>query len=513
MVVDRSRGITFVNQAAETLTGLSARNMLTRDSDDLFHANGWLLAMIDKSLGPDESTSRAENNFVRRRGKRVPVSALVSPLRDQDGGVAGSVLLLRDRTLRQAMEDDLRRSDRLALLGKLAAGLAHEIKNPLGGIKGAAQLIRVEVAHDASLLENTDIMIREVDRVNQLLDQLLDLARPAGLHLEALNVHELLEHVLGLEVHSAAAAKVCIERSFDPSLPFIVGDRSRLIQVFLNLVENAFQANPTCMTVATRMETEFSLRTERSSATKFVTVDIRDDGTGIDEEDLPDIFSPFFTRKRRGTGSRARHLRPHRQGARGTAESGKPPGRGIGIQGLPARPTELAFMEQGRILLVEDEESLSPGAPEGPGAPGVLGCGHRHGTGRVPTAGGVGLRCRPSGHRAPGRRRTDAARLRQGSRPADPVHRHDRAKHHAQRHRGHEVRRLRLSHQALRPRRPHGGGGTGPGPEAPQPGAQRPQGGSQEEIRARRQHDRHQRGHAGRSSRPSDRWPAPTPRS
>lgn len=302
MVVDCSRGVAFVNQAAETLTGLSARNMLTRDSDDLFRANAWLLAMIDKSLGPDESTSRAENNFVRRRGKHVPVSALVSPLRDQDGGVAGSVLLLRDRTLRQAMEEDLRRSDRLALLGKLAAGLAHEIKNPLGGIKGAAQLIRAEVAHDASLLENTDIMIREVDRVNQLLDQLLDLARPAGLHVEALNVHEVLEHVLGLETHAAAAARVRIQRSFDPSLPFIVGDRGRLIQVFLNLVENAFQANPTCMTVATHMETEYSLRTDRSSATRFVTVDVRDDGTGIDEEDLPDIFSPFFTRKRRGTG-------------------------------------------------------------------------------------------------------------------------------------------------------------------------------------------------------------------
>lgn len=302
MVVDTSRGVAFVNQAAETLTGLSARTMRTRNSDDLFHANGWLLALIDKSLGPDESTSHAENDFVRRRGRRVPVSALVSPLRDQEGGVAGSVLLLRDRTLRQAMEEDLRRSDRLALLGKLAAGLAHEIKNPLGGIKGAAQLLRAEVAHDPSLLENTDIMIREVDRVNQLLDQLLDLARPVGLHVEPLNVHEVLEHVLGLEVRTAAAAKVRIRRSFDPSLPFIMGDRGRLIQVFLNLVENALQARPTCMTLATRIETDFSLRTDRSNPTKFVTIDIRDDGTGIDEEDLPDIFSPFFTRKRRGTG-------------------------------------------------------------------------------------------------------------------------------------------------------------------------------------------------------------------
>lgn len=302
LVVDRSRGVSFVNQAAETLTGQSARKLLTRASGDLFHANPWLLDMIDKSLGPDESTSRAESEFFKPRGERVPVSALVSPLRDADGRLAGSVLLLRDRTLRQAMEEDLRRSDRLALLGKLAAGLAHEIKNPLGGIKGAAQLIRAEAADDPSLLENTDIMIREVDRVNQLLDQLLDLARPAGLHMEPLNVHELLEHVLGLEVRSAAAAGVRIRRAFDPSLPAVLGDRSRLVQVFLNLVENALQARPACVTVTTRMETDFFWRTGDSRAARFVSVDFQDDGSGIDEDDLPDIFSPFFTRKRGGTG-------------------------------------------------------------------------------------------------------------------------------------------------------------------------------------------------------------------
>ena len=305
LVVDRSRAVSFTNQAAETLAGLSARKMLGRAAGDLFGANRWLLDMIEKSLGPDESTSRAENDFFRPRGKRgkgVPVSALVSPLRDHDGAVAGSVLLLRDRTLRQAMEEDLRRSDRLALLGKLAAALAHEIKNPLGGIRGAAQLLRSEVAHDPSLAENTDIMIREVDRVDQLLDQLLDLARPAELRLEPLNIHEVLEHVLGLEAHTAGAASVRIQRSFDPSLPPVAGDRGRLVQVFLNLVENALQAAPARMTVTTCMETDFSLRTGRSRHTRFVRVDIRDDGAGIEEADLPHVFSPFFTRKRRGTG-------------------------------------------------------------------------------------------------------------------------------------------------------------------------------------------------------------------
>ncbi len=304
VVVDCARRVAFVNQAAETLTGLSARSLLARDAGDLFRANAWLVDMIDNSLGPDEGTSRAENDFVKPPRGKVPVSALVSPLRDRGGQVSGSVLLLRDRALRQAMEEDLRRSDRLALLGKVAAALAHEIKNPLGGIMGAAQLIRAEVTHDASLVENTDIMIREVERVNQLLDQLLDLARPAGLRLEPLNVHELLEHVLRLEAPAAASASVRIQRCFDPSLPPITGDRDRLIQVFLNLVKNALQAMSEggCLTVATHMETDFPLRTGHAASTRFVRVDISDEGAGIDEADLPHVFSPFFTRKRRGTG-------------------------------------------------------------------------------------------------------------------------------------------------------------------------------------------------------------------
>jgi len=110
--------------------------------------------------------------------------------------------------------------------------------------------------------------------------------------------------VLRLEAPAATAAGVSVQRSFDPSLPPVAGDRDRLIQVFLNLVKNALQAMNAggCLTVATHMETEFLMRTGQAASTKFVRVDISDQGTGIDEADLPHVFSPFFTRKRRGTG-------------------------------------------------------------------------------------------------------------------------------------------------------------------------------------------------------------------
>jgi two-component system nitrogen regulation sensor histidine kinase GlnL len=304
IITDIRGRVSFVNQSAEILVGLSAKKMLHKEYTGVLPNMEWLTNMIAKSLGPNEVTSRADGELPTRRTKPIPVGAVVSPLQDQQGHTVGSVLVLRDRTLSQEMAEDLRRSDRLALLGTLSAGLAHEIKNPLGGIRGAAQLLKAELPQDPSLIENTEIMIREVDRVNELLEQLLDLARPAKLRLEPLNIHELLNHVLGLEGNSGEANEIRIERVYDPSLPPILGDRTQLTQVFLNLVKNASQAmsGQGCLTLTTRIETDFSLRARGQQKAKLARIDFQDNGPGIEDIDLPHIFSPFFTTKQTGTG-------------------------------------------------------------------------------------------------------------------------------------------------------------------------------------------------------------------
>src|ERR1041385_8344457 len=129
----------------------------------------------------------------------------------------GTILLLRDIKRRKELEEDLKRADRLALMGTLAAGLAHEIRNPLGGIKGAAQLLRRSADSDPAVRDFTDIMIREVDRVNQLMEQLLDLSRPSRLTLAAINIHEILEDVLLLETQALAGKELHVRKRFDPS--------------------------------------------------------------------------------------------------------------------------------------------------------------------------------------------------------------------------------------------------------------------------------------------------------
>ena len=304
IVFDQEGRITFFNQAAEVLTDLSHRQALEQSYRDLFRYNPWLVEIIKKSQPPQRNTVRGEAEFVTYRDRRVPVSIMVSPLEDRYGQGWGSVLLARDLTRHKELEEDLRRSDRLATLGTLAAGLAHEIKNPLGGIKGAAQLLKREAGAASPIREYTDIIVREVDRVDHLIEQLLDLSRPVKFHLAPLNIHELLDEVLLLERHSVEAGKVLVRKQFDPSLPLIQGDRAQLTQVFLNVVKNALQAigGDGCLTMTTRMETDFHIREEGKGRGKFIRVEVQDDGPGISEENLPYIFSPFFTTKEKGAG-------------------------------------------------------------------------------------------------------------------------------------------------------------------------------------------------------------------
>jgi len=304
VTVDLKGKIGFFNEAAEVLTEISSAATAGQPLEQIFKREPWLLELVRKTQPPRQESARGEGDFVTRWGRKTPVSVTVSPLEDRHGQFLGTIMLLRDIKHRRELEEDLKRTDRLALMGTLAAGLAHEIRNPLGGIKGAAQLLRRSGDGDPSVKEFTDIMIREVDRVNHLIEQLLDLSRPAELDLAPVNIHKILDDVLLLEGQTIDDKQIDIKKRFDPSLPPIRGDRAQLTQVFLNLVKNAFQAmgQRGTLTVASRLETDFHFRGEGTSTGRFIWIDIADEGAGIRDEDLPQIFSPFFTTKTGGTG-------------------------------------------------------------------------------------------------------------------------------------------------------------------------------------------------------------------
>ena len=303
IALDADGKVIFFNEASEVLTDVSSAAAVGRPFGQIFKREPWLVDLVRRTHPPRQKRARGEGDFISRWGRKVPVGVTVSPLQDPHGHFVGTILLLRDIKRRKELEEDLKRADRLILMGTLGAGLAHEIRNPLGGIKGAAQLLRRSVDGDPSVREFTDIMIREVDRVNQLIEQLLDLSRPAELELAPINIHEILEDVLLLECQTLGDKPLQIKKWFDPSLPPIRGDRARLTQVFLNLVKNAFQAMAHgTLTVTTRVETDYHVREQDTGPNRFIWVDLADEGIGIPDEHLPHIFSPFFTTKNNGTG-------------------------------------------------------------------------------------------------------------------------------------------------------------------------------------------------------------------
>jgi len=303
IALDADGRVIFFNEASEVLTDISSAGAVEQPLEQIFKREPWLVDLVRGTHPPRQKRARGEGDFISRWGKKIPVGVTVSPLQDPHGNFVGTILLLRDIKRRKELEEDLKRADRLILMGTLGAGLAHEIRNPLGGIKGAAQLLRRSVDGNPSVREFTDIMIREVDRVNQLIEQLLDLSRPAELELAPINIHEILEDVLLLEYQTLGDKQLQIKKWFDPSLPPIRGDRARLTQVFLNLVKNAFQAMERgALTVTTRVETDYHVREQGTGPNRFIWVDLADEGMGIREENLPHIFSPFFTTKNNGTG-------------------------------------------------------------------------------------------------------------------------------------------------------------------------------------------------------------------
>jgi two-component system nitrogen regulation sensor histidine kinase GlnL len=304
IVVEITGGVIFLNQAAESLLGVSAGQARGRSLQELLAAEGWLLAMVQETIALGHGHRRGEG-LLCVPGATIPVAATVSPLFDPVGTLEGATLLLRDLRARRKLEEIGLQADRSAGLELLSAGLAHEIKNPLGAIKGAAQLlVRDPAVRSDTLREHLEIIVREVDRLSRLLDELRDLSQPAPLRSEPVNIHRVLKAVLDLARQSPDWKATRLVLRFDPSLPAVLGDEGKLVQVFLNLVINAVQAmnGVGTLAISTRMVTDYHVRGTRSARGRFLSVDIEDTGPGFGAADPGHLFAPFFTTKANGSG-------------------------------------------------------------------------------------------------------------------------------------------------------------------------------------------------------------------
>jgi two-component system nitrogen regulation sensor histidine kinase GlnL len=304
MVLDLGGTLIDLNPAAEQLLGVGAPQVVGAPVEHLAESqpgNAWLAELARATVHEGVARRRAEDRL-RVRGQDVLVSTASAPVHDEAGVRRGAVIVLHDLTLEQQLDTATRRVERFASLGTIALGLAHEIRNPLSGIKGAAQLLRANLG-DPAQVHATDIIIREVDRLDGLLEELRGLSSPPPLQLGPVNIHRILNDVLALQRQAPEWGAVILRTEFDPSLPAVLGDPAQLTQVFLNLVKNAAEAldGGGTVTVLTRIETRYHVRS-RSQRRQFLSVIVADDGPGVPEHIQHQLFSPFFTTKSRGTG-------------------------------------------------------------------------------------------------------------------------------------------------------------------------------------------------------------------
>ena len=302
LVVGPQHEIVYVNPAAEQFFCSGAGHLLKQKLGALIPFGSPLFPLIGQALERRASVGERDVDLSTPRIGEHIADLMVTPLAEPEGAV---VITLQERGLAQRIDRQLLHRGAVRSMHGMAAVLAHEIKNPLAGIRGAAQLIEEHLPHNERDL--TQLICDETDRIRALIDRMESFGDTRSFPRTPVNIHEVLDRVR--RVAEASFAKdVAFVEIFDPSLPRVLGDFDQLIQVFMNLVRNAADALPhtggeITLTTGYRPGVRFGAAVaggERMSLPLEVT--IRDNGAGIPADLIPYIFDPFVTTKRGGSG-------------------------------------------------------------------------------------------------------------------------------------------------------------------------------------------------------------------
>lgn len=298
LVFDRRLRLSYLNPAGEMLFGVSARHAQGQTLTELIPAADTLAERLRWALDADRPYTEHELRLRLLGGEEITVDCVVTPLLDQRGADDEVLVELTqvDRHLRIAREETILEQYQAAR--QLVRGLAHEIKNPLGGLRGAAQLLERQLG-DEDLREYTRIIIGEADRLRALVNRMLGPNQRS--QVRACNIHQIVEHVRNL-VAAEDHPDLRLIRDYDPSIPDFAADPEQLIQALLNIVRNAAEAlgGKGRITLRTRTQRQFTIGQKRHRL--VVRVDVIDDGPGIPPAMLETIFYPMVTGRAEGTG-------------------------------------------------------------------------------------------------------------------------------------------------------------------------------------------------------------------
>jgi len=298
---DSEGRIAFANQAACVITGLSREEISTRTLPSVFPEFPTPL-LHDVSSDVDNLHLRRKTmGYTRPDGRRLELGFSLAPLRDDSGVFMGTILHFQDLTETVAMEEHLRKVDKLASIGEMAARIAHEIRNPLASVSGSIQILRKELALDGTNKKLMDIVIRETNRLNALLSEFLSFARPERLRPTKMNLSRLLKEIVALFTERAKGQWQMLPTISEGLV--VEADPERIRQVVWNLLNNALEAMPDGGELRLRANwAQGSPPSGLSREVRWAVVEVEDTGPGIPGEIIHKIFDPFFTTKEKGTG-------------------------------------------------------------------------------------------------------------------------------------------------------------------------------------------------------------------
>jgi PAS domain S-box-containing protein len=303
VTLDLDGRVATVNPAAELLTGLFSGEIAGRYCTEVFAHTPEVAEILMETLARRAGTATVSLSLRRRNDTSVPVEMSTAPLRGLEGKDLGVVGVFRDVSQVRELEGQLRRSDRLAALGTLAAGLAHEIKNPLASLRTFTRIIPRKF-EDVRFRETfMRVVPHELERINGIVEQLLELARPSRLRPVPLAIPGVLDRVLELYANELDAKGITVSREYAREVPAITADPERLYEAFVNLVSNALAA----MAPGGRLTVRNGWHRPadpvvRAAGGRRVRIEIEDTGSGISPLEAEKVFDPFFTTKAEGTG-------------------------------------------------------------------------------------------------------------------------------------------------------------------------------------------------------------------
>ena len=291
VALDDNQRITSLNNAAGSVLKLLSDEVIGEHAEKVLPAELWHLL---KNLNAEKGVVEKEIDCSVQKGEVISLEISATLLNDEDGTFLGNVVLFKDLSEVRALRKEIARSQRLASVGRLAAGVSHEIRNPLSSINGFATYFKERYYDVPENQQISNLMIQEVDRLNRVVGQLHEFARPITVLKKSIQIKAFLKDSLKLIERQASEANISIKTDFDSEIDEILIDPDRINQVLLNIYLNAIDS----------MNNGGSLTVMLSKNLKKNGIEIKvaDTGTGISEGDLSHIFDPYFTTKASGTG-------------------------------------------------------------------------------------------------------------------------------------------------------------------------------------------------------------------